>query len=417
MIRQVLPPEIWIQIFRFATSMPATVYPSAVSSFDPQQLKDLRKFGFNYFRSLRAKSSISLVCNSWRYLVFPFLWEIVCLLPGKKYHIIGSILQRYNAPRGTHQLADDRRAGDYVRAIHVFEPENGYPHELFDIANIQRIIRYCPNLVTLTAPEGWQLFTRHCHVSFQPSTTLHEVHLSLMDEETIQKIFARPERLLLLHGTSLAKARQERETVLPAVHTLSMRPSDMEYRNIFAPSLSRWVIHDTIVGLCQTRAYQRHATLITSLELACTWRGEQNIQSALSGMSNLQELAIHLDTMRLVPAPYSLPVTVRRLGLFCCYEKHGWVLDTNGGTFRWFLDRLGDWLDLAIRMRETLELLRFLDWKGVRLPKRSSAQRRSTYSEWWAERFLLFEQSGIKLQNQDGNPLGIEITRGSNGRY
>jgi F-box-like len=418
MSRKHIPPEIWIQIFRFATWMPPTVYDKAVSPFDTQQQEDLRSFGFNYTSTLRTKASMSRVCKLWRYLVFPFLWEILCLLPGRKYHAIGSILQRYNASTKAHPVIDDRRAGDYVRALQIFEPENKPPHELYDVANIQRIVRACPNLVTLAAPDGWQLFSRDHHISLQPNANLQEVHLSLFDEETIQRIFDKPERLLIVHGSNFEiNGAHHRETILPSVHTISMRPRDMDDRNIFAPSLSRWVVHDTIMGIGQTRAYERHAALITSLELACTWCDRTTIQSTLSGMSNLQELSIHLNTMCLAPVPCCLPGTLRRLGFFCPYGKHGWVLNTDNGTFQWFLDHLDDWFGVAIQAQETLGLVKFLDWKGVRLPKTALSQRRSAYSAWWFEKLILFERAGIKLTNEDGSPLGIEIGRGSSWKH
>jgi hypothetical protein len=386
--------------------MPPTIYDKAVSSFDAQEQADLRSFGLNYTLTLHSKASMSRVCKLWRYLVFPFLWETLCLLPGRKYHAIGSILLRYSAPTKAHPVIDDRRAGDYVRALQIFEPEHKAPHGPFDIANIQRILRACPNLVTLAAPEGWQLVSRG-HISLQPNAGLQEVHLSLLDEESIQRIFDKPERLLIVNGSNFEiNGAHHRETILPSVHTISMRPRDMDDRNIFAPSLSRWVVHDTIAGIGQTRAFERHAALITSLELVCTWCDRTTIQSTLSSMSNLQELSIHLDTKRLAPVPCCLPGTLRRLGFFCPYSKHGWVLNADDGPFQQFLDHLNDWFGIAIQSQETLELVRCLDWERVRLSDIAWSQRRFAYSAWWFEKLILFERAGIKL---DGSPLGIEI--------
>jgi hypothetical protein len=257
------------------------------------------------------------------------------------------------------------------------------------------------------------------YISYEQTTNLQEIHLSLLDETSTQHVLEHPEMLLMIHGSNweIAGGVSHKETVLPSVHTMSIRTTDVEDRNIFAPSLSRWVIHDSINGFSQTSVYLRHAALITSLELACTWCDLTTIQSVLPDMSNLQELSIHLDTFCMAPVPCSLPGTLRRLGFFCPSNKHRLVLDSDCGTFQWFLGHLDDWLGVALRSQETLGMVGFLDWKGVRLPKSTWSQRRTAYSAWWFEKLISFERAGIKLTNEDGNPLGIEIVRESKGRY
>lgn len=413
-----VPPEIWLQIIRLATTIP-TFSPSqhvpTFSPFDLRRQEDTRNFETNYAQSLASKRSISLVCKCWRYLVFPFLWEIICLLPGRKHHAIGSTLQRYKTSIKSSLHLEERRAGEYVRAVHILEEDTGPAHELYDMANIQRIINCCPNLVTLTAPVKWQLYRRDSHLSFRPATSLREVHLSTMDEETIRGISRFPEQLLVLHGSSVEidDGTHYEEMILPNVHTISMRLSDMDDRNIFAPSLSHWIIHDNIIGIENYRAYTRHASLVTSLELACSWGDRLSLQYALAGMTQLQELVIHIDSLCVSPVPCCLPQTVRRVGFFCPYSKHEWVLNTDAGTFRWFLDHLEDWLAIAIRAHETLELVRFLDWPAIKLPSSSLEQRRLFYSKWWSEKFDSYKSFGVKLQNQLGNSLCIDFSDSS----
>lgn len=407
-----VPPEIWIQIFRFATLIP-THYTSQraplSSSFDLCRQEDIRNFESDYTRSLVIKSSISMTCKSWRYLVFPFLWEVLCVLPGRKHHTIGSSLQQYHSNATDPTKIDEIRAGDCVQALHILEPEDAAVHELYDMANIQRILICCPNIAIFTAPEEWQLFRRDSHLSFRSNGNLREVHLSAIDEESIQSIFQFPDQLLVVHGSNfeLWEGRNRPEIILPNVHTISMRLSDMEDRNIFAPSLSRWVLHDNIIGINETTVYQKHATLVTSLELA-SWCDRAAIQTALSGMPQLQELAIHLDSLCLSPIPCHLPRTLRRLGFFCSYSKQGWVLDTDAGTFRWFLEHLDDWFAVAKRTHETLDLVRFLDWEEVKLPRVTLARRRASYLTWWSEQLVSCEGLGVRVENQYGSLLTIE---------
>ncbi|EPQ56914.1 hypothetical protein GLOTRDRAFT_137395 [Gloeophyllum trabeum ATCC 11539] len=73
----VLPPELWIEIFEFATYVPGAVQSQSYNPFETivplPQLEELRSLKIAY----RTKRSLVLVCKRWRELATPILYRIV----------------------------------------------------------------------------------------------------------------------------------------------------------------------------------------------------------------------------------------------------------------------------------------------------------------------------------------------------
>ncbi|EPQ56920.1 hypothetical protein GLOTRDRAFT_137399 [Gloeophyllum trabeum ATCC 11539] len=73
----VLPPELWIEIFEFATYVPGALQSQSYNPFETvvplPQLEELRSLKIAY----RTKRSLVLVCKRWRDLALPILYRVV----------------------------------------------------------------------------------------------------------------------------------------------------------------------------------------------------------------------------------------------------------------------------------------------------------------------------------------------------
>ncbi|KAG8794285.1 hypothetical protein FRC17_008314, partial [Serendipita sp. 399] len=286
------------------------------------------------------------------------------------FHAIGSTLQK-NYDTVKNNLQDQAlRLGSLVRALHIRDVGE---YSVFDLANIERIVRLCDRLETFTTPESWQLFRSDFHLSFTPPSSVREIHLALLDEQSIKNTLDAGTNIFIVHGSNHDDndCPSTNEVVLPLVHTLSMRLSDMECRNIRAPQLQNWIIHDSIIDIESTQVFKSHAAIVTTLELPCTWPDYRTIDAVFSGMPNLQNLVVHLDPERLSPPPHRLPSHLQRLGISASYsfdDGQGQVLEADEMTFNWWRDHLEDWVTLALESAATLRFVRFVDWESVRLP-------------------------------------------------
>ncbi|KAG8847564.1 hypothetical protein FRB91_011672 [Serendipita sp. 411] len=183
----------------------------------------------------------------------------------------------------------------------------------------------------------------------------------------------------------------------------------MEYRNIRAPQLQRWIIHDSIIGIESTQSFHHHANCVTTLELPCSWPDYRTIDAVLSDMPNLQDLIIHLDPENLSPIAHRLPPHLRRLGISASYSYYGDVLNSDEITYNWWRDHLEDWIALALQSAATLQLVRFVDWDVVRLPSRDLEKRRESYKAWWIRQRALAERVKLPIENRDGKKLRIGV--------
>ncbi|KAG8866207.1 hypothetical protein FRC20_008947, partial [Serendipita sp. 405] len=350
-----LPPEIWLQIFSFL-ALPRPALDVPISLFDIDTNSHIQEFDASYAASMQLKLSLQLVCKSWSRLSLPLFWEVICVRPGRRSHAIGSALQKDYDTSDENTKLTTNWLGSLVRTLHI---RDFGQYSVFDLANIERILRLCPRLETITNPDSWQLFRSDFHLDISLSSSIREVHLALLGEQSIKTILNNGEDLQVVHGSNYDSelCPSMEEVVLPLVHTLSMRLSDMEYRNIRAPQLQRWIIHDSIIGIESTQSFHHHANCVTTLELPCSWPDYRTIDAVLSDMPNLQDLIIHLDPENLSPIAHRLPPHLRRLGISASYSYYGDVLNSDEITYNWWRDHLEDWIALALQSAATLQLV------------------------------------------------------------
>lgn len=405
-----LPVELWIRIIRFATinATSPDLELSLESPFDLETQGRLRRFDIEYDESMQTKVSLSIVCRTWNQLLPRFLWETIRILPGRRFHQIGAIIQRDQRRHASGSASQDNKPiGHLVRALHIRDTSSSYG--LFDFANIERIVHCCPNLITITTPRIWQMFKKDFHISCHALQFLQEVSLAVLDEPSIQRLTKTNKKLRIIHGSNiLIQYPPSQDLTLSSVHTLSIRLSDMEDRRIFAPLLRRWIIHDNIDEIGATHTFQLHADLVTILELSCGWTDHVKLQQSLLAMKNLQDLIIHLEPENWNPVPHLLPPQIKRLGFSCPYPCHDWIFDSDREKFQWFHDTLEDWINVAFDAVGHLKTIRFIDWPYIRLPTESYGRVRDAYVTSWQERLVWFSKAGVIIEDQDGNPLTIE---------
>jgi len=88
-----LPPELWLEIFRYATYVPRVRGLSPGDPFEPQRPSNFA-WGVNTpVSSLATKRSLVLVCHPWRCLATELLYEHVVISSKRRAYLLGRSLQ------------------------------------------------------------------------------------------------------------------------------------------------------------------------------------------------------------------------------------------------------------------------------------------------------------------------------------
>lgn len=137
-----LPPELWIDIFRFATYSPK-LYSAQHSPFDLSSLDDQ-----THRDTLALKYAIALVCRLWRALSIQMLYEDVQI--GEGAGSLQHTLESDSSP-------DDEctsRVGGWVRRACLSYTQSATPTS--KSMSCIDILRHCPHLEVLVRPPlGW----------------------------------------------------------------------------------------------------------------------------------------------------------------------------------------------------------------------------------------------------------------------
>ncbi|CAG7854814.1 SubName: Full=Uncharacterized protein {ECO:0000313/EMBL:CCA68702.1} [Serendipita indica DSM 11827] len=363
------------------------------SPFDLDIAQRSRDFETEYLDMIRSKLSASLVCKTWKEYMAPFLWEVVCLWPGTRFHSIGRLLSR-------------DKVGHYIRVLRL---QGSQRWTVFDLANVQRILQYCSRLESFILPEPWHAPRVDNQLDAQLATTLREAHISMLDEAGIARVLENQNlAILYAHTQHAPPCSQAPDVLLPVLHTLSIRLSDMSSRKILAPSLQRWILHDLIDDVEYQHLFDYYSPLLRTFESYGYWSDYRVITSILEKMTNLVELVIQLNPNDLSAVPHQLPPQLKRLGFTLGDTGYPWVLRGDEATFVWFRDHLEDWMALAIANAHILLLIRFLDWDVIKLPPKKLPVRRKSYNRWWLTCLKSAAMKGIAVQNEKGQTLEIE---------
>ncbi|RXW25046.1 hypothetical protein EST38_g807 [Candolleomyces aberdarensis] len=221
-----LPPEIWLEIFEFATYVhrSATIKP-----LDPFTVKrtSTNVMGVNTpVFALQTKLAIIAVCKSWRRLALPILYRHIVIRSPKRAE---RILEALQASRTTDpvqsQATGPINCGQWTRHIEVFTHSRGCA-SLKYLQSLFAIFRCCPNLqilsgtwIHLLPPEFLDAVSR----MYGPSVE------GLYWSETSDRIIRRQDRpittsttLAFLSAFSLSTANR---LSLPRLHSFTVKPS------------------------------------------------------------------------------------------------------------------------------------------------------------------------------------------------
>ncbi|KAF8560142.1 hypothetical protein OG21DRAFT_31636 [Imleria badia] len=124
-----LPPELWILVFRWATC-PSDGYPAPY--YEP-----FRASSETFDESLKTKHALVQVCRLWRALATNFLYEDVRI--------------RYDSENLKTVLADHHSLGRFVHRIELPYTQTATERP-GDTRDVVEILRSCPSLTTLVRP-------------------------------------------------------------------------------------------------------------------------------------------------------------------------------------------------------------------------------------------------------------------------
>ncbi|KAF9245893.1 hypothetical protein BU15DRAFT_85553 [Melanogaster broomeanus] len=222
-----LPPEIWITIFRWATS-PSAGYPAPY--YEP-----FRASFEEFDELLRTKGALVQVCRLWRDLASVFLYEDVRVRHGSE-----SLREALASYRDLEDEASQGWLGRCVRRLELPHPQTATERP-DSTHNVVQILKSCPSLKTLVRPfmrQALRLYT----VSLPSLTRLEWWHYNnaarsgginslahvLRDTPSL--------RFLTLGGESWASPAAQIPIHLPALTTLRLRRLNI----LFMTQICRW---------------------------------------------------------------------------------------------------------------------------------------------------------------------------------
>ncbi|KAJ2917735.1 hypothetical protein MD484_g2618, partial [Candolleomyces efflorescens] len=142
-----LPPEIWLEIFEFATYVHRSATIKPLNPFTVKRAST-NVMGVNTpVFALQTKLAIVAVCKSWRRLALPILYQHVVIRSPKRAERILKALQPSQAT--TDALQAPASCGQWTRHIEVFTHARGCA-SLTYLQTLFAIFRCCPNLQILS---------------------------------------------------------------------------------------------------------------------------------------------------------------------------------------------------------------------------------------------------------------------------
>jgi hypothetical protein len=306
-----LPPELWIQIFRWATA-PAEVEPKDVSTFMPFQSV---KWNVPLRHQLSTKRTLVLVCRQWRHLGIKFLYEVIVLR-----HHVQALEQALR--RGYGKWV---RVAELVCACHNKHRNHlGRPA----VSQVTEILRLCPNLRTLTRPATVDPCVIELHPAHFPLPSLHHVfwwnpHFvhGVPINSLLDVLGNSPNvRYLAVGGDAYLPDIHGRLLHLPHLTTLRLRRLSSSYLWQVArwslPNLAHVVLE--VVSLAQSldSLWDAFGHQLHTIELGCVLRFlvDDRITSILKQCPNLRVLNYYINFTSIPENPFQHSL-LKQIGL------------------------------------------------------------------------------------------------------
>ncbi|PPQ63681.1 hypothetical protein CVT24_004567 [Panaeolus cyanescens] len=143
-----LPPEIWHEIFQFATYVHSSASIKPLDPFSPRRAITNAMGTNSYSMSMRTKRSLVLVSRSWRQLSMPIFYEHIVIRSPSRAAKTLQVLEgskRIMDPTMSHTESERLGYGQWTRHLEIHTYARG-SKEIEFLKTIFRIMRCCPNL-------------------------------------------------------------------------------------------------------------------------------------------------------------------------------------------------------------------------------------------------------------------------------
>ncbi|PFH49742.1 hypothetical protein AMATHDRAFT_76006 [Amanita thiersii Skay4041] len=147
-----LPPELWLEIFQFATYVhrEATIVP--LDPFSPRRVSNNVMAVNSPSLALRTKLSLVLVCRFWRQLSISLLYRHVVIRSPSRAQTLLKVLRlssESTSPLTIGCKAKSIGYGYWTRYIEIYTHARGSHHQHY-LQTILHILQSCPNLSMLS---------------------------------------------------------------------------------------------------------------------------------------------------------------------------------------------------------------------------------------------------------------------------
>jgi hypothetical protein len=147
--------EIWLEIFRYATYVPAALDLTPIDAFIPQQPSNNALGPNTYVLSMRTKYDLVLVCRAWRQVTMQLLYEYI---PIKSPRRADLILRTFRESRRIPVTGETvvESYGKWARHIQIQTFAKGSKSMEY-LQKVFLICQYCPNARMLSGVWQWAL--------------------------------------------------------------------------------------------------------------------------------------------------------------------------------------------------------------------------------------------------------------------
>ncbi|KIY67235.1 hypothetical protein CYLTODRAFT_397489 [Cylindrobasidium torrendii FP15055 ss-10] len=142
-----LPPELWREIFEFATYMHRSYHVDPLDPFIPRRPSSNAMAPNTPLLAQRTKCAITLVCRLWHNIAIPLLYRHIVLVSPSRATAFLQTLNRHVSP--TSRGPPISEYGRFVRNLEILTHARN-AHHISYLRTVFRILMSCPNLHLLS---------------------------------------------------------------------------------------------------------------------------------------------------------------------------------------------------------------------------------------------------------------------------
>ncbi|KAF4597879.1 F-box domain-containing protein [Pleurotus pulmonarius] len=139
-----LPDEIWLEIFEFATYLHHAKTIAPLPAFTPARISTNAMAANTPYLTMRTKNALVLVCKSWRRIALRLLFEHISIPSLRRAKLVFNVLRNSCETDSAHL---GYRYGQWTRHLEIFSHGRGTVDYLRVIFEIMKL---CPNINHLT---------------------------------------------------------------------------------------------------------------------------------------------------------------------------------------------------------------------------------------------------------------------------